>query len=213
MQHPAEKGDPKVEEDTESAAEGQGLGLEPLVREILLRVGEDPERGGLLKTPLRVSRALEFLTQGYRQNIEEVINNAVFEEEYDEMVIVKNIRFYSLCEHHLLPFFGEAHVAYLPDGRLLGLSKIPRIVDVFARRLQIQERLTVQIAQCIHDVLKPKGVAVVLDAEHMCMTMRGVEKQHSRAVTSSMLGAFLTSTRTREEFLNLIGMKHNPAPE
>ena len=185
---------------------GGELGIAPLVREILERVGENPDRPGLLETPRRVSRALAFLTQGYRLHVEDIVKNAIFEEKYDEMVIVKDIDFHSLCEHHLLPFFGHAHVAYLPDGRLIGLSKLPRIVDLFTRRLQLQERMTVQIAECIEEILRPKGVAVVIDAQHMCISMRGVEKQHARTVTSAMLGAFLTQTRTREEFLSLIGM-------
>lgn len=189
----------------------ESLGIEQLVREILTRIGEDPARQGLIETPERVSRALAFLTQGYRQRIEDIVKNAVFAQKYDEMVIVKDINFYSLCEHHLLPFFGHAHVAYLPDGRLIGLSKIPRIVDMFARRLQLQERMTVQIAECIQKILRPKGVGVVIEAEHMCITMRGVEKQHSRAVTSAMLGSFRTKTRTRAEFLALIGMSMNAA--
>jgi len=182
-----------------------GLGLEPLVREILVRLGEEPGRPGLIETPRRVSTGLAFLTQGYRQRIEDIVRNAVFEQKYDEMVIVKDIDFYSLCEHHLLPFFGHAHVAYLPDGRLIGLSKIPRIVDMYSRRLQLQERLTVQIAECIERTLRPKGVGVVIDAQHMCLSMRGVEKQHARTVTSAMLGSFRTDTRTRAEFLALIG--------
>jgi GTP cyclohydrolase I len=183
-----------------------GLGIESLVRNILIRVGENPRREGLLETPRRVSRALEFLTAGYRRRVEDVVRGAVFAEKYDEMVIVKDIDFYSLCEHHLLPFFGRAHVAYLPDGRLIGLSKLPRIVDVFARRLQLQERMTVQIAEAIEQVLRPKGVAVVVDAQHTCISMRGIEKQHARTVTSAMLGAFRNQTQTREEFLALIHM-------
>ena len=182
------------------------LGLEPLVRDLLVRIGEKPGRQGLLATPQRVSRALAFLTRGYRQRIEDIVKHAVFKEKYDEMVIVKDIDFYSLCEHHLLPFFGHAHVAYLPDGRLIGLSKIPRIVDMYSRRLQLQERLTVQIAECLERTLRPKGVGVVIDAQHMCLSMRGVEKQHARTVTSAMLGSFRTDTRTRAEFLALIGM-------
>ena len=176
------------------------------MREILIRVGEDPGRQGLLETPRRVSRALEFLTRGYRQRVEDIVKNAVFKEKYDEMVIVKDIDFYSLCEHHLLPFFGHVHIAYLPDGRLIGLSKIPRIVELYARRLQLQERMTVQIAECIHSVLRPKGVAVVVDAQHLCISMRGIEKQHARTVTSAMLGAFRNQMQTREEFLALINM-------
>lgn len=186
--------------------EQAGPGIESLVREFLTRIGEDPRREGLLATPGRVSRAIEFLTQGYRQRVEDIVRNAVFTEKYDEMVIVKDIDFFSLCEHHLLPFFGRAHVAYLPDGRLIGLSKIPRIVEVFTRRLQLQERMTVQIAECIEQTLRPKGVAVVVDAQHLCISMRGIEKQHARTVTSAMLGAFRNQARTREEFLALINM-------
>ena len=186
--------------------ERAGLDIESLVRDILIRVGENPRREGLLETPRRVSRALEFLTTGYRRRVEDVVRGAVFAEKYDEMVIVKDIDFYSLCEHHLLPFFGRAHVAYLPDGRLIGLSKLPRIVDLFARRLQLQERMTVQIAECIERVLRPKGVAVVVDAQHTCISMRGIEKQHARTVTSAMLGAFRNQTQTRAEFLALIHM-------
>ncbi|KPL06059.1 GTP cyclohydrolase [candidate division BRC1 bacterium SM23_51] len=196
----------KRTEDTEN------LGIETLVREILTRIGEDPARQGLAETPERISRALAFLTRGYRQRLEEVVKNAVFKQKCDEMVIVKDINFYSLCEHHLLPFFGHAHIAYLPDGRLIGLSKIPRIVDMFARRLQLQERMTVQIAESIQKILRPKGVGVVIEAEHMCITMRGVEKQHSRAVTSAMLGSFRDKTRTRAEFLALIGMSMGARP-
>lgn len=171
-----------------------------------MRVGENPDRAGLRETPRRVSQALAFLTRGYRLRVEDIVKNAIFEEKYDEMVIVKDIDFYSLCEHHLLPFFGHAHVAYLPDGRLIGLSKISRIVEVFTRRLQLQERMTVQIAECIEHILRPKGVAVVVDAQHMCISMRGVEKQHARTVTSAMLGAFRNQARTRQEFLSLIGV-------
>jgi GTP cyclohydrolase I len=181
-------------------------GLAPLVREMLARLGEDPERPGLVDTPERVARAMMFLTQGYQTRIEDIVNHAIFEEKYDEMVIVKDIQLYSLCEHHLLPFFGVAHVAYVPNGYVIGLSKLPRIVDMFARRLQLQERLTVQVAECLKEVLQPKGVGVVLDAQHMCMSMRGVEKQHSHTVTSAMLGSFRENARTRQEFLNLIGM-------
>jgi len=184
----------------------EGLDIESLVRQLLMRVGENPDRAGLRETPRRVSQALAFLTRGYRLRVEDIVKNAIFEEKYDEMVIVKDIDFYSLCEHHLLPFFGHAHVAYLPDGRLIGLSKISRIVEVFTRRLQLQERMTVQIAECIEHILRPKGVAVVVDAQHMCISMRGVEKQHARTVTSAMLGAFRNQARTRQEFLSLIGV-------
>jgi GTP cyclohydrolase IA len=179
------------------------------VRAILEGIGEDPAREGLLKTPDRVAKALGFLTQGYAQNAETVLNQALFTVEYDEMVVVKDIDVFSLCEHHLLPFFGKAHVAYLPDGKVVGLSKIPRLVDMFARRLQVQERLTVQIAEAIQDNVHPRGVGVVIEAMHFCMIMRGVEKQNSVAVTSCMRGAFRDQRETREEFLSLIKKKHN----
>ncbi len=174
------------------------------IRSILTKIGEDPTRGGLINTPRRVDRALRFLTSGYRMNADEVLNGALFEVAYDEMVIVKDIELFSLCEHHLLPFFGKCHVAYIPNGRIVGLSKIPRLVDMYARRLQVQERLTTQIAETIDTKINPKGVAVVIEAQHLCMIMRGVEKQNSVAVTSSMLGAFKDLQNTRNEFLNLI---------
>jgi len=174
------------------------------IRKIIEEIGEDPSRNGLLKTPERVDRALRYLTSGYSMDPHEILNKALFDVAYDEMVIVKDIEIFSLCEHHLLPFFGKCHVAYLPDGRVVGLSKIPRLVDMFARRLQVQERLTMQIAETINDSVKPKGVAVVIEAQHLCMIMRGVEKQHSVAVTSSMLGIFKDNQNTRNEFLNLI---------
>ena len=174
------------------------------IRSILTKIGEDPTRGGLINTPRRVDRALRFLTSGYRMNADEVLNGALFEVVYDEMVIVKDIELFSLCEHHLLPFFGKCHVAYIPNGRIVGLSKIPRLVDMYARRLQVQERLTTQIAETIDTKINPKGVAVVIEAQHLCMIMRGVEKQNSVAVTSSMLGAFKDLQNTRNEFLNLI---------
>lgn len=179
-------------------------GMEDLISKLIIRLGEDPERAGLKKTPGRVAEMLEFLTSGYRTNLSEVINGAVFEEKFDEMVVVKHIHFYSLCEHHLLPFFGICHVGYIPDGRLVGLSKIPRIVDMFAKRLQLQERMTSQIAEAINEVLKPKGVGVVTEACHLCMVMRGVQKQESRTVASAMLGGFRENPRTRAEFLSLI---------
>ena len=178
--------------------------LQDLVRELLLRLGEDPERDGLQDTPRRVAQALRFLTQGYRQSLEKTLNGALYSVTYDEMVIVKDIEVFSLCEHHLLPFFGKAHVAYLPNRKLIGLSKIPRLVDIFARRLQIQERLTLQIAQAIEEKIQPLGVGVVIEARHLCMMMRGVEKQHSRAVTSAMLGALREQKQTRDEFLALV---------
>jgi GTP cyclohydrolase I len=178
--------------------------IAPLVRQILAGIGEDPEREGLVKTPERVDKALRFLTRGYEQDPEEVLNAALFTVTYDEMVVVKDIDFYSLCEHHLLPFTGKAHVAYLPDGKVVGLSKIPRLVDIYARRLQVQERLTVEIAEAIQRVVHPRGVAVIIEAVHFCMMMRGVEKQNSVAVTSCMLGAFRDQAQTREEFLSLV---------
>jgi GTP cyclohydrolase I len=177
--------------------------LEQLVEGMLKEIGENPAREGLLKTPHRVAKALEFLTAGYREGIDSVLNGAIFNEKYSEMVIVKDIDFYSLCEHHMLPFFGKAHIAYIPNGKILGLSKIPRIVDVFARRLQVQERLTRQIADTLYEYLQPDGVGVVIEARHMCMMMRGVEKQNSIATTSAMLGVFRDDMRTRQEFLDL----------
>src|SRR5919109_223549 len=178
--------------------------MQELVRQLLAELGEDPSREGLLNTPRRVERALKFLTSGYDADIDTVLNGALFTVDYNEMVIVKDIDFYSLCEHHLLPFFGKCHVAYIPTTKVIGLSKIPRLVDVFARRLQVQERLTNQIANIILDTIKPMGVAVVMEATHLCMSMRGVEKQNSCAVTSAMLGIFRTDARTRMEFLELI---------
>jgi GTP cyclohydrolase IA len=174
-----------------------------LVRELLVRLGEDPDREGLRRTPDRVADSLKWLTRGYRQSVEDVIGSAIFNEDHHNMVIVKDIEMYSLCEHHMLPFFGKVHVAYIPQGRILGLSKVPRIVDVFARRLQVQERLTEQIAESIQKVLAPEGVAVVIEAYHLCMMMRGVEKQNSKTITSAMKGVFLEDLRTREEFLRL----------
>jgi len=174
---------------------------------LLAETGEDAERDGLVRTPERVAKSLEFLTSGYSQDIEEVLNGALFSVDYSEMVIVKDIDFYSLCEHHLLPFFGKCHIAYLPRDRVVGLSKIPRLVDVFSRRLQIQERLTNQIAQVIEDTLHPLGVGVVVEATHLCMLMRGVEKQNSFALTSAMLGAFRNDARTRSEFLELLKLR------
>ena len=181
--------------------------IEELISELLIQIGEDPTREGILRTPSRVAKAWKFLAKGYQQNLDEIINNAVFTEDYDEMVTIKDIDFFSLCEHHLLPFFGKAHVAYIPDGKIIGLSKVPRIVDMFSRRLQVQERMTHEIADTLNSVLSPKGVAVVVEGEHMCMQMRGVEKQNSYATTSSMTGLFRQDSRTREEFLNIISMK------
>ncbi|HXD72884.1 MAG TPA: GTP cyclohydrolase I FolE [Vicinamibacterales bacterium] len=181
--------------------------MQDLIRQLLAELGEDPTREGLLNTPKRVEKALKFLTGGYDANIEGVLNGALFTVDYNEMVIVKDIDFYSLCEHHLLPFFGKCHVAYIPTTKVIGLSKIPRLVDVFARRLQVQERLTNQIANIILDTIKPMGVAVVMEATHLCMSMRGVEKQNSFAVTSAMLGTFRSDPRTRSEFLELIKLR------
>jgi len=182
----------------------QNASLAELTREMLLRLGEDPEREGLLRTPERMAQALEFLTKGHQEDPQEILKGALFTEEYDEMVIVKDVEMFSLCEHHLLPFFGKVHVAYIPNGKVIGLSKIPRLIDVFARRLQVQERLTMQIAESIQHAIAPEGVGVVVEARHLCMMMRGVEKQHSAAVTSSMLGAFRNEENTRQEFLSLI---------
>jgi GTP cyclohydrolase IA len=175
-----------------------------LYRQLLVRLGEDPTRDGLLKTPERMEKSMAFLTRGYNMSVTEVLHEALFDVDYDEMVIVKDIEFYSMCEHHLLPFFGKAHVAYVPNGKVIGLSKIPRLVDVFARRLQVQERLTRQIGDAITEAINPQGVAVILEAEHLCMMMRGVEKQHSSTVTSAMLGVFKTQLQTRNEFLSLV---------
>ena len=175
-----------------------------LYRELLVRIGEDPTRDGLLDTPKRMEKSMAFLTRGYAMDVKTVLHDALFEVEYDEMVIVKDVEFFSMCEHHLLPFFGKAHIAYVPNGKVIGLSKIPRVVDVFARRLQVQERLTTQIADAISEAIAPQGVAVILEAQHLCMMMRGVEKQHSATVTSAMLGVFKTQTQTRNEFLSLV---------
>jgi len=179
-------------------------GIKSLIENILYAIGEDPKREGLLKTPERVEKSLNFLTSGYDVDIDQLVNDALYNESYDEMVIVKNIDFYSLCEHHMLPFFGKCHVAYLPNGKIIGLSKVPRLVDAYGRRLQVQERLTTQIAHCIQDIVKPTGVGVVIEATHLCMSMRGVEKQNSYTTTSSMLGSFKKDPRTRGEFLSLL---------
>ena len=175
-----------------------------LYKGILSELGENPEREGLLKTPERVAKALQFLTQGYEQDPEEILKSALFHEDYSEMVIVKDIEVYSVCEHHVLPFFGKAHVAYIPNGKIVGLSKIPRVVDAFARRLQVQERLTLDIRDCIQRTLEPQGVAVVLECQHMCMQMRGVQKQNSFTTTSAFTGTFLRNDATRKEFINLV---------
>ena len=178
--------------------------MQDIIRQLLAELGEDPSREGLLDTPKRVEKSLRFLTSGYAADVDAVLNNALFTVDYNEMVIVKDIDFYSLCEHHLLPFFGRCHIAYIPKGKVIGLSKIPRLVEVFARRLQIQERMTSQIAETIRDKIKPLGVGVVLEATHLCMAMRGVEKQNAFAITSAMLGGFQHDARTRMEFLELI---------
>jgi GTP cyclohydrolase I len=181
------------------------IAIAPHIKEVLKALGEDPNREGLARTPERSEKALRYLTSGYSADIGQIVNGALFDVKYDEVVIVRDIEFFSLCEHHLLPFFGKMHVAYLPDSKVLGLSKIPRIVDVFARRLQIQERLTQQVAETLQELLKPRGVAVICEARHFCMMMRGVEKQHSGAITSTMLGAFRANKATRDEFLALVG--------
>ncbi len=183
---------------------------EDLYRELIRRLGEDPTRDGLLRTPARMEKSMTYLTRGYAQTVEQVLHNALFDVDYDEMVIVKDIEFYSLCEHHLLPFFGKAHVAYVPSGKVIGLSKMARLVDVFARRLQVQERLTRQVAESIDEAIHPQGVAVILEAQHLCMMMRGVEKQHSATVTSAMLGVFKTQLQTRNEFLSLVRRSSTP---
>ena len=183
--------------------------FEDLVREMIVRLGEDPVREGLERTPERVHRALAQLTKGYKEGAEAILRGALFTVGYDEMVIVKDIEMFSLCEHHLLPFFGKVHIAYIPNGKVIGLSKLPRLVEVFARRLQVQERLTTQIAETIQNAIEPQGVGVVIEARHLCMMMRGVEKQHSAAVTSSMLGCFRDCKETREEFLSLIRQRPN----
>ena len=178
--------------------------IEEVTKKLLEQLGEDPNREGLLKTPHRVAKAWEFLSGGYRQDIDSIINNAVFEEKYDQMVMVKDIEFYSMCEHHLLPFFGYAHIAYIPNGKIIGLSKIPRILDMFSRRLQVQERLTQEVSDMLNETLLPKGVAVILEAQHMCMQMRGVQKKNSYMSTSAMHGIFREDDKTRKEFLDFI---------
>ena len=183
--------------------------FEDLVREMLVRLGEDPEREGLVRTPERVQKAFQFLTKGYSEDPEAMLKKALFTVTYDEMVIVKDVEMFSLCEHHMLPFFGKVHMAYIPNGKVIGLSKIPRLIEIFSRRLQIQERLTTQIAETIQKAIQPQGVGVVIEARHLCMMMRGVEKQHSAAVTSSMLGCFREEQETRQEFLSLIRQRPN----
>ena len=177
--------------------------LTEIVREMLLRLGENPDRSGLLKTPERVDKSLRWLTRGYEMSVSEAVGDAIFEEKHESMVLVKDIEMYSLCEHHMLPFFGKVHVAYIPRNRIVGLSKLPRIVEIFARRLQVQERMTEQIAQALSEVLNPQGVGVIVEAYHLCMMMRGVEKQNSKTITSAMRGVFLEDMRTRDEFLRL----------
>jgi len=191
-------------EEADRPAGPSADGLENPVRDILAQIGEDANRDGLLRTPARVAQSLRFLTSGYHQNVDQVLNGALYDVAYDEMVIVKDIEIFSLCEHHLLPFFGRCHVAYIPTKRVIGLSKISRLVDVFARRLQVQERLTTQIAETLMEKIKPQGVGVVIEAKHLCMIMRGVEKQNSVAITSAMLGVFRDEIETREEFLSLV---------
>ena len=180
--------------------------IEEITKQLLEEIGEDPSREGLLKTPSRVSKAWSFFSGGYNQDLDKIINNAVFNEDATDMVVVRDVEFFSLCEHHLIPFFGRAHVAYLPNGKVIGLSKIPRIIDMFSRRLQVQERLTRQIAETVKEIVDPIGVAVIMEGQHMCMQMRGVEKQNSLTTTSSMLGKFRESDRTRSEFLSIIGL-------
>jgi GTP cyclohydrolase I len=185
-------------------------GIEALVEGMLKEIGEDPTRDGLLRTPGRVASAMRFFTEGYEQDPVAILNNALFEVDYDEMVIVKDIDFYSLCEHHMLPFFGRVHVAYIPNGKVVGLSKIPRVAEMFARRLQVQERLTMQIAETLETVLQPKGVAVVVESIHLCMMMRGVQSQNASAITSSIRGEFERDPKTRAEFMDLIGRRRDP---
>jgi GTP cyclohydrolase I len=197
---------------TQTAPEAATLSsasTEDLYRELLVRLGEDPTRDGLVDTPTRMDKAMKYLTRGYTQDVNTVLHDALFDVDYDEMVIVKDIEFFSMCEHHLLPFFGKAHVAYVPNGKVIGLSKVPRLVDVFARRLQVQERLTDQIADAVMEVLKPSGVGVVIEAAHFCMMMRGVEKQNSRTVTSALRGIFRDDSKTRVEFLRLAHGGHH----
>src|SRR6266849_9760101 len=198
-----------MKSSTEPASTLTSASFEDLVQEMLVRLGEDPHREGLELTPQRVRKSLQFLTRGYTEDAETLLKGALFTVSYDEMVIVKDIEMFSLCEHHLLPFFGKVHVAYIPNGKVISLSKVPRLVDVFARRLQIQERLTTQIAEAIQNTVEPQGVGVVIEARHLCMMMRGVEKQHSSAVTSSMLGCFRNEEETRTEFLSLIRQRTN----
>ena len=196
--------------ESSSSVDLSGASFEDLVAEMIRRLGDDPQRQGMLKTPARVAKSMAFLTKGYMETPEDVIGDALFEESHRNMVLVKDIEVYSLCEHHMLPFFGKAHVAYIPDGRLLGISKLARLVEVYARRFQVQERLTEQIAQAVWDTAKPQGVAVVVEAYHLCMMMRGVQKQNSKTITSAMRGSFLDDPRTRDEFLRLTTSAHRP---
>ncbi|MHB1023868.1 MAG: GTP cyclohydrolase I FolE [Acidobacteriaceae bacterium] len=196
---------PKV---VEEGADLSRASTQELYRELLARYGEDPDRDGLVRTPERMEKAMHFLTHGYAMNATQILHDAMFDVAYDEMVIVKDVEFFSMCEHHLLPFFGKVHVAYIPNGKVIGLSKIPRLVEVFARRLQVQERLTRQIADAIEDAIHPQGVGVVMEAQHLCMMMRGVEKQHSATVTSAMLGVFRSEQQTRNEFLSLVRQRN-----
>jgi GTP cyclohydrolase I len=191
------------------AHQGNDQGIAPLIQELLGRLGEDPKRDGLLRTPQRVDQAMRFLTSGYQMKVEKILNGALYDVKYDEMVVVRDIEFFSLCEHHMLPFYGKMHVAYLPQKKVIGLSKIPRLVDMFARRLQIQERLTQEVAQTLQEAVQPLGVGVICEARHFCMMMRGVEKQHSGAMTSAMLGAFRDRKETRDEFLALVNHRNN----
>ncbi len=207
---PQRPGEPPAERAEGAAHVALGDATTPeIYSELLRRIGEDPARDGLLRTPDRMEKAMAFLTRGYQQTVQGVLHEALFDVDYDEMVIVKDIEFYSLCEHHLLPFYGKAHVAYLPAGKVVGLSKVARIVDLFARRLQVQERMTQQIAEAIQEAVHPQGVGVVLEGQHLCMMMRGVEKQGSHTVTSSMLGVFKTQLQTRSEFLSLIDARNS----
>ena len=193
-----------------SSVDLSGASFEDLVAEMISRLGDDPQREGMLKTPTRVAKSMSFLTKGYSQTTEDIIGDALFENCHRNMVLVKDIEVYSLCEHHMLPFFGKAHVAYIPDGRILGISKLPRLVEMYARRFQVQERLTEQVAQAVWDTANPQGVGVVVEAYHLCMMMRGVQKQNSKTITSAMRGSFLDDPRTRDEFLRLTTSAHQP---
>lgn len=193
-----------MQSDYRHMSDNYNVDLAKNIKSILTEIGEDPQREGLIKTPERVAKSMSFLTNGYKENPSEILTSAMFAESYSQMVLVKDIELYSLCEHHMLPFFGKAHIAYIPDGHIVGLSKIPRIVDVFSRRLQVQERLTDEIKDCLQGTLNPKGVAVVIEAQHLCMQMRGVQKQHSSTTTSAFSGLFMSDEKTRSEFMKLI---------